>query len=104
MKQHPAGGRQSPKSEIRRSKEIRSPKAEIPLGETKSELGRKEWNSSDFELRNSFGLRASDFGLLAARDFHKRLLDHAALVSGPWRRGTCAGALNHAGLVVSTGA
>ena len=62
MKQHPAGGRQSPKSEIRRSKEIRSPKAEIPLGETKSELGRKEWNSSDFDLRNSFGLRVSDFG------------------------------------------
>ena len=54
MKQHPAGGRQSPKSEIRRPKEIRSPKAEIPLGETKSELGRKEWDS--------FGLQASDFG------------------------------------------
>jgi DNA polymerase III alpha subunit len=47
-------GEQSPKSETRKKSEIRNPK---------SEAVQLALQSSDFDLRTSFGLRNSDFGL-----------------------------------------
>ena len=112
MEQHPAGAGFSYSfcgSPTRSKSEIRNPKSEgrNPAGGTKLEPDRKKWNFSDFDLRNSFGLRVSDFGLC---NFHTmlqlrraRLLANPASMSG-WGRGTSAGALDYASFVVSASA